>query len=57
MARKRHKAREIVNKLRQADVELGKGSKCVDLVSGIRKIILVMSGCIEHSKRKHAASW
>ena len=26
MARKRHKAREIVNKLRQADVELGKGS-------------------------------
>ncbi len=26
MARKRHKADEIVNKLRQADVELGKGS-------------------------------
>ena len=26
MARKRHKAEEIVNKLRQADVELGKGS-------------------------------
>jgi putative transposase len=26
MARKRHKAEEVVNKLRQADVELGKGS-------------------------------
>jgi len=26
MARNRHKAEEIVNKLQQADVELGKGS-------------------------------
>jgi len=26
MTRKRHKAEEIVNKLRQTDVELGKGS-------------------------------
>ena len=27
MSRKRHSAEEIVNKLRQADVELGKGQK------------------------------
>ena len=31
MARKRHKAEEIVNKLRQADVELGKGSRVASM--------------------------
>ena len=31
MARKRHSAEEIVNKLRQADVELGRGKSVIDV--------------------------
>jgi len=37
MARKRHSAEEIVNKLRQAEVELGKGNS----VAGVCRLLAV----------------
>ena len=37
MARKRHSAEEIVNKLRQAEVDLGKGSS----ISSVCKLLFV----------------
>jgi len=36
MARKRHSAEEIVNKLRQAEVELGKGSSVATVCKLLR---------------------
>ncbi len=43
MAHKRHKAEETVNKLRQADVELGKGSTVASMcrILGVTEVGLV----------------
>lgn len=49
MARKRHSAEEIVNKLRQAEVELGKGNS----VAGVCRLLGVTEPACFRWRRKY----
>jgi len=49
MARKRHSAEEIVNKLRQAEVELGKDNS----VAGICRLLAVTEPTYFRWRREH----